>query len=122
MLIAITIIGIVFYQSLEVSFIYYYTLQELDNLDVVGKKIRLKGNLISESIIYSNEKSTLCFAITDGENNLYVTYDGVVPENFHHTNEILVEGFFNDFKQFQANKLMLQCPSKYEEESRNGEQ
>jgi cytochrome c-type biogenesis protein CcmE len=80
------------------------------------QKLRIKGQLVDESVNYSTSIPLLEFSLTDQESRIDVVYQGVLPDNFHHADEVIVEGKFNSQGQFVVSKLMLQCPSKYEGE------
>jgi cytochrome c-type biogenesis protein CcmE len=58
----------------------------------------------------------LRFTIVDleGDENLPVVYQGVVPDTFRVGNEVVIEGQLNSDGIFQADTLMPKCPSKYE--------
>lgn len=114
LIIAIIIFGYLAYQSFSGSVSYYYTLSELKSLDPGDKKIRVKGDLVKDSINWNPGQPLLSFELTDGENTMKMVYNGVKPDNFDHSQDLIVVGKLEDNK-FIVSKLMLQCPSKYEE-------
>lgn len=65
---------------------------------------------------YNAGMPLLQFSLTDGQSHLRASYQGVLPDNFHHSEEVIMEGTFDSSGEFQVSKLMLQCPSKYEGE------
>ncbi len=94
--------------------LFLYTLSELKSLDPGDKKIRVKGDLVKDSINWNPGQPLLSFELTDGENTMKMVYNGVKPDNFDHSQDLIVVGKLEDNK-FIVSKLMLQCPSKYEE-------
>jgi cytochrome c-type biogenesis protein CcmE len=116
-IIPILVLGYLAYKGLEGTAAYYYTIEEAVNLEAGSRKIRIKGSLVANSVDYQPEIPLLSFTISHGENQLSVRHKGVLPNNLTHADEIIVEGRFNDVGEFEASKLMLQCPSKYEDGS-----
>ncbi len=114
-IIPILLLGYLAFQGLENSIAYYYTIAEAAAMEGVNERIRIKGDLIKDSMDYQPELPLLTFTITDGENKLAMSYADVLPDNFAHADEVIVEGQFNQEREFIVSKLMLQCPSKYEE-------
>ena len=60
------------------------------------------------------EGSTLRFIMTDGQQDLPVSYVGVVPDSFKAGGQTVVEGKLDPEGTFQATTLLAKCPSKYE--------
>ena len=60
------------------------------------------------------------FELSDENNNiLYVVHNGVKPQNFEHTEKVVVLGkFSSDKKTFEADKVLVKCPSKYQKENK----
>lgn len=113
-LIPILLLGYLAFKGLEGSAAYYYTIKEAAALESNMQKLRIKGSLIKDSIEYNPEIPLLTFTLSDEEEQLTVYYQGVLPDNFYHADEVIVEGRFNEQWDFAVSKLMLQCPSKYE--------
>ena len=50
---------------------------------------------------------------------LEVFHNGVKPANFEHTEQIVVLGKFSSEKKiFEADKVLVKCPSKYQKENK----
>ncbi len=103
-------------KSFENSAAYYYTITEVHASVVSEQRLRVKGALVEGSVLYDPTIPLLDFVLTDGANEMNAAYRGVLPDNFHHSEEIIVEGTLNPHGTFIVSKLMLQCPSKYEGE------
>ncbi len=80
--------------------------------------IQMEANVDSESVRYDSKKPLLEFKLVDEKNNsVNVTYHDVMPDNFESGYPVIVEGRFTGEKEFLAEKLLVKCPSKYEEQA-----
>lgn len=118
--VALMVFGFLIYKGVQNSAAYYYTLAELENSDLAGKHLRVKGELVKESVIWEPEIPRLRFMLTDGTSQVEMVYHEVIPDNFDHSTELIVEGTLGEGNQFTVSKLMLQCPSKYENGNSKG--
>jgi cytochrome c-type biogenesis protein CcmE len=100
-LLPLFLLGFLALRAFENSAAYYYTISEARAKDVSEQKLRIKGQLVEDSVTYNAGMPLLQFSLTD---------------NFHHSEEVIMEGTFDSSGEFQVSKLMLQCPSKYEGE------
>ena len=104
---------------------YFLTVSEFNDKQAVqeiqdGQMVRVSGKLV-EGTFNRPEKSTVSrFQITDKEGNnsgsamLLATYDGVLPDLFFNPHsEIILEGSYTGEGVFQANEILVKCPSKY---------
>jgi len=115
-LLPLLLLGFLALRAFEDSAAYYYTISEAKAKEVSEQKLRIKGQLVDDSVTYNASIPLLLFCLTDGESQLKASYQGVLPDNFQHSEEVIMEGTFNSSGEFQVSKLMLQCPSKYEGE------
>ena len=106
---------------------YFLTVSEFNDKQagqeiVDGQMVRVSGKLV-EGTFDRPEKSTVShFQITDKEGSysgsamLLATYDGVLPDLFFNPHsEIILEGSYNGDGVFQANEILVKCPSKYQD-------
>jgi cytochrome c-type biogenesis protein CcmE len=93
---------------------YYYTVSELMGKQdsVLGQTVKVAGEVASGSISREAD-NTLKFTITEGDSQLPVVYQGVVPDSFKEGNELVVEGQLDANRVFHAKTLMPKCASKY---------
>jgi len=69
-----------------------------------------------ENIAYNRQTGSLNFTLQDEEGTLaFVTYRGAKPNNFEHAESVVVIGSFKG-NHFEAERLLVKCPSKYEEQ------
>lgn len=100
--------------SFASSFTYYLTPSELKTQDsIYGKKVRVNGKVAPESITWDAKDLILKFHITDDRESLPVIYKGVVPDTFKVGGDVVVEGSYSPQGTFQANRLLVKCPTKY---------
>lgn len=96
----------------------YLTIQEaLSQYQQDNKKfLQIEGEVVSSTIKYDPKQPLLQFQITDGTNNIEVVLNDIMPDNFDSGYPVIVEGRFNQDMNLAADRLMVKCPSKYEEE------
>ncbi|GEM_PF-76593 len=86
---------------------------------LAAKRIRVNGLVVADSEDWRPEEVTLYFAIADEENpgqTMQIVFYGPRPDNFQRAASAIVEGQFLPDGTFQADTLLLKCPSRYEEE------
>lgn len=110
------VLGFLAIRAFENSAAYYYAISEVSAKELTNQKLRVKGQLVQDSVEYNASVPLLRFALTDGNSTIDVVHSGVLPDNFYHADEVIIEGKFNSQEEFVVSKLMLQCPSKYEGE------
>ncbi|MGI6148144.1 MAG: cytochrome c maturation protein CcmE [Firmicutes bacterium] len=115
-LLPVLVLGWLAFRAFENSAAYYYTISEVLVQEMRDQKLRIKGKLVKDSVNYDPSIPLLEFSLADQDSQVDAVYAGVLPDNFHHADEVIVEGKFNSRGQFTVSKLMLQCPSKYEGE------
>jgi len=94
---------------------YSYTVGELKELgsSIQGNSVRVSGQVALGSVTQEPDNITLQFTIVEDGESLPVVYQGVVPDTFKVGNDIVVEGHLNSNGIFQANTILVKCPSKY---------
>lgn len=84
-----------------------------------GQFIQMEGKLVKGSTTWDPGNVILKFDLTDGQNKINISYNGVKPDNFDSGYPIIVEGRFNSNSTFVAENVKVRCPSKYEAETKN---
>jgi cytochrome c-type biogenesis protein CcmE len=102
--------------NLRSSGVYYLTVDELQaqTPSIYGQRVRVAGLVDRQSVDWQMGSSVLRFNMGQGESALPVTYEGLVPDAFAQTDEVVVEGEYGPDGFFRADVLVVQCPSKYE--------
>lgn len=96
---------------------YYLTVAELQAQPPSERNVRVAGTIVEQSIIWETRDLVLQFEIADESGSLPVVYHGARPDMFGDGAEVVVEGRYTPQGIFQAQSLLLKCPSKYEEAS-----
>jgi cytochrome c-type biogenesis protein CcmE len=117
---AVVLLGVivfVMYSSFQSNTVYYYTLSELNTqrAQLAGQTIRVNGALDKASIQNDQKNLVLEFNITEGNLVLPVVYHGVAPDTLGTGESVVAEGKLDGNGIFQANSILVKCPSKYEE-------
>jgi cytochrome c-type biogenesis protein CcmE len=79
--------------------------------------VQVAGGLEKGSSSYNDQKESLYFTLKDPKTSetLRVRYKGVKPANFEDAISIVAIGRYDSgLKEFEANKLLVKCPSKYQ--------
>lgn len=95
---------------------YYLTPAELKakaNNGLVGR-VRLGGQIISESVGSNKAAGALIFNVGDeeGKNAIPVVYKGQPPDTFDPDAKVIVEGVIVN-GTLEADNLLVRCPEKY---------
>ena len=108
---------------LVVAFLAYVTTSFKSNLTPYvsfaeaanfARKVQVAGGLVENSTEYLDESQELRFKIIEENGDtMVVHYDGVKPGNFEEAVQIVAVGRFDD-GVFQAEQLLVKCPSKYQ--------
>ena len=116
-LVIVAVVAYLIFSSIGGSTAYYQTVAELKAMgtDAIGERVRVVGLVDGDTIDWDDRNLDLAFEIVDDSGRLPVTYHGVRPDMFQDEAEAVVEGALNEDGVFEANNLLLKCPSKYEE-------
>jgi cytochrome c-type biogenesis protein CcmE len=76
--------------------------------------VQVAGKLVPGSDSFEEASSRLVFAIQDAHGDVMkVAYKGLKPGNFHDATQVVAIGRFQG-GLFEAEKLLVKCPSKYQ--------
>jgi cytochrome c-type biogenesis protein CcmE len=81
---------------------------------IYGRGVRVGGTVVANSISYDASQVLLEFVLVDAGDTLSVVYKGARPDMLRDGAQALVEGKYGPSGTFEATKLLLKCPSKYE--------
>ncbi|MDQ7029135.1 MAG: cytochrome c maturation protein CcmE [Ardenticatenia bacterium] len=104
---------------------YYITLEEAlsQGNRLVGKGLRINAVVDKESVQYDPKNIVLTFDLVDeAGRRVPVVYRDVMPDLFMKSESVIVEGRLNEKGVFEADMILVKCPSKYEEAIEAGEQ
>jgi cytochrome c-type biogenesis protein CcmE len=100
---------------------YYMTIEEIQAHGPSRRNIRVAGFVVGESIVWEPRDLQLAFDVIDDSGTLSVTYSGSRPDMFKDGAETVLEGRYTSKGVFEAETIILKCPSKYEEAVRDKE-
>lgn len=88
----------------------------LDDAKKSKKVVQVKGYRVSGSEYFDVENKILRFQMMDDKGQKFeVIYNGVKPANMEQAEEIVVIGRYVQGR-FEAEQLLVKCPSKYQAE------
>ena len=110
-----TIVSIIIffvYNNLQKNIVYFYSPEDLKNLSVIpANKIRL-GGLVKQNSLKANANSYV-FIITDFKNEIFVEYNGLLPNLFAEGKSAVAEGVLRDKKYFAASSILAKHDENY---------
>jgi cytochrome c-type biogenesis protein CcmE len=81
-----------------------------------GSNVQVMGEVIPTGTDYDPMEGTFSFFITDDTGDrMKVVYGGTKPGNFDQATSVVCIGRYSD-EAFHADKLLVKCPSKYQDE------
>jgi len=88
----------------------------LDDAKKSTKVVQVKGQRVIGSEHFDVDSKVFTFKMTDDKGEQFsVIYNGVKPANLEEAEEIVVIGRYTQ-GQFEADQLLVKCPSKYQAE------
>jgi cytochrome c-type biogenesis protein CcmE len=121
LLVVALIIGLIVQATIATG-AYYLTVDEVHERapNLYGERVRVNGLVVDDSENWNPQGPTLRFAIVDEEDQngsqLEIVFDGPRPDNFQRAASAIIEGQLLPDGSFQADTLLLKCPSRYDEE------
>ena len=99
--------------------VYSLTVAELAarRSEVVGQGVRVQGALDASSVRYDARNLRLAFDLNDGGHTLHVEHAGAPPDMFLDGALVIVEGRLRADGTFEAQTVLLACPSRYAAEA-----
>jgi len=99
-------------QAFKKNLVYFYSPADIAATPPEpGKKIRV-GGLVKAGTI-KIIKQTILFTITDGENDIFVIYHGMLPNLFREGQGVVAEGVMADSVHFDATTVLAKHDEKY---------
>ena len=99
-------------KSLEKNVVYFISPSEIKGLSEISKKKIRVGGMVKENSIKIDNK-VINFIITDFEDEINVTYSGIVPNLFQENKGVVAEGFLKDKNYFEAEKILAKHDENY---------
>jgi cytochrome c-type biogenesis protein CcmE len=105
------------FTALQGSASYFLTVSELQarGSEFYGRNVRVSGRVVANSVDWNASELLLRFDITDEDGGrLRVVFHGPKPDQMRGEAEAVIEGKYLENGEFQANNLLMKCPSRYE--------
>ncbi len=114
-------LGYMIYAAFPGNALYFLTVSEFMDRDAVhdGRILRVSGKLVDGSFLRQDDSTLSHFQLADegsglDAQNLPASYVGVLPDLFFNPHsEIILQGSYGTDKVFQADDILVKCPSKY---------
>jgi cytochrome c-type biogenesis protein CcmE len=113
-LVALAAVVYLILSAMRGSAAFYLTVEELLAEGPSERTVRVAGAIAEHSILWRVRDMVLEFEIGDQSGRLPVEYHGSRPDMFRDGAEIVAEGQYTARGIFEAQTLLLKCPSKYE--------
>jgi len=107
-------VGYLIVSSIGGSTAYYLTVEEVKAEGLSERTVRVAGTVVGDTIEWNAQELMLRFKIADASGSLAVIYHGPRPDMLQDGAETVIEGKYFEGESFEANNLLLKCPSKYE--------
>jgi cytochrome c-type biogenesis protein CcmE len=112
------VIGLLIQTAVTKAATYYLTVGELygQGAQAIGKEATVSGNIVGSTVQWDPSKRLLQFEMRDDAQSkpLPVVFHGDRPDDFSNDWPVVVTGKLNASGQFEASKLLIKCPSKYQ--------
>ena len=110
-------LGYLAFNAFQSATAYYLTVGELvaKGSTMYEKNVRVNGKLVPSSLQREQDGISISFSMTDGEETIMAVHQGVVPDLFFNEHsELLLEGTYGSSGMFDAQSIIVKCPSKYQ--------
>jgi len=92
---------------------YFYMPADLQSATLQpGQRIRL-GGLVENGSIVRGQGTQVTFSVTDHENTVKVTYNGILPDLFREGQGVITEGSFGTGGMFVADSVLAKHDENY---------
>ena len=108
---AISILIIVY--NLRDNIVYFYSPSELQDLNTSDVRILRLGGLVSNGSIQSEPNGIHRFKINDGNEEISVKFEGILPNLFAEDKGVVVEGKYIQDELFIALKVLAKHDENY---------
>ena len=112
---SILAVAIIFFtlKSLEENVVYFLTPTEIYNKTDISFETKIRvGGLVKINSVNKGE-TLINFIITDLNNEIIVSYNGLVPNLFSEGKGVVAEGKLKDKKYFIADKILAKHDENY---------
>lgn len=115
--VVVVVIGVLIATSFSGSTSDYLSIAEVKALGSdQARDSRVAGEIVPDSVEWNTRELHLTFEVEDETGQLAISYHGPQPDMLVDAVEAVVVGKYDPEAQvFEAEELLMKCPSKYEE-------
>ena len=96
------------------NLIFFYSPTELATQHVgPGQRIRIGGLVEEHSVVHAENGRAVSFRVTDGQKDLAVAFDGILPDLFREGQGVVAEGRMRADGTFAAISVLAKHDEKY---------
>ena len=110
---AFSISGFLILNATRDSLIYFYSPTEILEKQGLQEKIIRIGGLVEENSVTYINSSQIEFQVTDGIQNILVSYNGILPDLFREGQGVICEGSLNNEGKFEALRILAKHDENY---------
>ena len=116
--VVVVVIGVLIATSFSGSTSDYLSIAEVKALGPdQARDSRVAGEIVPDSVEWNTRELHLTFEVEDETGQLAISYHGPQPDMLVDAVEAVVVGKYDPEAQvFEAEELLMKCPSKYEEQ------
>lgn len=121
--IIVAALAFLIFSGFEDNASYYLTVSELQAKEDITPEdgVRIHGYVNPATIEWNAEAIEVYFDLYEDADTVKIYYKGVKPDQLADAQQVVAEGHLRADGVFQANTIMLKCPSKYEVDPTEGE-
>ena len=114
LLVAATAIGVTSFRKSVTPYISFAEARRSEGL------VQVNGTLADKQYVLKQSEQYLSFRLKDAQGEILpVEYRGIVPGNFDQATSVVAIGRYQGGR-FEAEQLLVKCPSKYQAEAEKG--
>jgi cytochrome c-type biogenesis protein CcmE len=104
--------AVIIFTALSSKITFFYSPSELKESPVaIGQDFRIGGLVKEDSFVQNGKKSS--FIVTDGESDVTVIYEKILPDLFREGQGVIAEGSMNAQGVFDANNILAKHDENY---------
>ena len=113
-LISLSLLFFMFIKTFNDNLLFYRSPSQITNSEFPDNYVfRVGGVVLDGSLIKSKDTMNVKFAITDYEQNLDITYTGILPDLFREGQGVVIRGKLGDDGMFYAEEVLAKHDETY---------
>jgi cytochrome c-type biogenesis protein CcmE len=102
------------FRALDDTLVFFYSPSQAAEREFrSGEAIRLGGLVKAESVEHSADSLDVRFIVTDGASEIFVTFNGILPDLFRDGQGVVAEGSFLPDGTFAATEVLARHDENY---------